>query len=334
MNTRSVIAITGGSGFVGSSLRNHLSQFFDVKVLDVRPARYGSGSDANSQTCDIRNLEELRNCLEGVDLVIHAAIIQIPAINEQRGLGYEVNVLGTQNVCKAVDENRTVKGMILSSSWHVMGESALTGVIDEGFGMRPDRVESRARLYSLAKIAQESITRFYDEMSEKVFGIVRMGTVLGEGMPENTAANIFIRNSLMGKSLTPFAHSMFRPMFYVDVNDVCKTYEKFATKILNGEIPDRHDSFSHIYNVFFPVPVTILELAQIVADAISRYSERKVRPQIQIVETGQPRLFTEEDKNHIKADVRKALQLLELASLKSPSDSINDIVRTRISRSG
>jgi len=50
----------------------------------------------------------------------------------------------------------------------------------------------------LAKIAQESIVRFYDEMSEKVFGIVRMGTVLGEGMPEKTAANIFITNGLRG----------------------------------------------------------------------------------------------------------------------------------------
>ena len=35
----------------------------------------------------------------------------------------------------------------------------------------------RARLYALSKMAQEAIVRFYDEMSNKIFGIIRMGTV-------------------------------------------------------------------------------------------------------------------------------------------------------------
>lgn len=334
MERKRVIAITGGSGFIGSSLSKHLSQRFDVRVLDTTPPTEKLGGSVTFQKCDVANLEEVRNSLEGVDVVVHSAIIQIPAINEQKRLACHVNLEGTENVCKAVDEKSSVKGMILTGSWHVLGERGLRGVIDEAFGLRPDKVEARARLYALAKITQESITRLYDEMSSKVFAIIRMGTVLGDGMPENTAANIFIRNALSGKALTPFAHSMYRPMFYVDVNDVCKAYEKLAAKILDGKTQEGHDSFSHVYNVFFPVPVTILELAQIVADTTSRYSKGKGRPQIQIVETGQPRLFSEDDKNQIKADIGKALELLELGSLKTPSDSVNEIVRARIERGG
>lgn len=111
------------------------------------------------------------------DLVIHTAIVQIPYINENKRLGYEVNVLGTINVC------RKYWGIILANTWHVMGEREFDGIINEKIGFRPDKVEDRARLYVLSKIAQEVITRFYDEMSDKVFGIIRMGTVLGEKCP-------------------------------------------------------------------------------------------------------------------------------------------------------
>ena len=78
-----------------------------------------------------------------------------------------------------------IGGIILASTWHIMGEREFDGIINEEIGFRPDKVEDRARLYVLSKIAQEVITRFYDEMSDKVFGIIRMGTVLGEKMPES-----------------------------------------------------------------------------------------------------------------------------------------------------
>lgn len=196
---RWVIGITGGAGYIGSSLAKHLSRSFHVKILDIKASQKHRFSDAVSfQMCDVRSYEKVKKALEDVDLVIHAAIVQIPLINENKRLGYEVNFVGTQNVCRTVDESLKAKGLILAGSWHAIGERELKGVIDEEFGFRPDKVEDRARLYALAKIAQESVVRFYDEMSEKVFGIIRMGTVLGEGMPEKTAANIFIQNGLRG----------------------------------------------------------------------------------------------------------------------------------------
>ena len=241
---RWVVGVTGGAGYIGSSLAKHFAKSFDVKVLDVKVPKHRFGDSVSFQMCDVRNYVEVEKALEDVDLVIHTAIVQIPVINERRRLGYEVDFLGTQNVCRAVDESSRVKGLILTGSWHTVGERELRGVIDEEFGFRPDKVEGRARLYALAKIAQESVVRFYDEMSEKVFGIIRMGTVLGEGMPEKTAANIFIDSGLRGKPLTPFRHSMFRPMLYVDVDDVCRAYENFASKILNGEVSQEGNSLA------------------------------------------------------------------------------------------
>ena len=326
------VAIIGGAGYVGSSLARYFVKDFDVKVLDRVPLPRDLEEKVGYARCDVREFEEVVAGINDADLVIHTAIVQIPLINEQKRLGYEVNVLGTQNVCRAVDESARARGMILAGSWHTVGERELRGVIDEEFGFRPDKVEDRARLYALAKIAQESVVRFYDEMSGKVFGIIRMGTALGEGMPEKTAANIFIENGLRGKSLTPFKHSMFRPMLYVDIGDVCRAYENFARKILSGEVSGEGNSLGHIFNVYCPEPVTILELAEIVRDTIVKWSDGRIEPEIEVVDTGQPSMFSEEDRNLIRVDVSKALNFLGLGKLKSPRESIEEIVRSRINK--
>jgi UDP-glucose 4-epimerase len=324
------IGITGGAGYIGSSLAKHLVKSFNVKLIDIKEPKQVLRENLTYQYCDVRNYKEVKTAMQNVDVVIHTSIIQIPVISEQKRLGYEVNFLGTQNVCRAVDESPTAKGLILSSSWHTIGERGLQGTIDEEFGFRPDKVEDRARLYALAKIAQESIVRFYDEMSQKTFGIIRMGTVLGEGMPEKTAANIFIENGLKGKPLTPFKHSMYRPMLYVDINDICMAYEKLARKILENNIKEEGNSLSHIFNVYYPEPVTIIDLAEISRDALIDSSKGKIKPEIKIVDTGQSSMFNEKDKKLLKVDVSKALKALSINKLKSPKESMKSLIKSKI----
>ena len=152
------IGITGGSGYIGSSLAKHfLKSSFSVKLLDICKSNTLSNRKISFQRCDIRNYQDVRNAFYDVDVVIHTSIVQIPKISEQKRLAYEVNILGTENVCRAAEECIRVKGLILSGSWHTMGERKLRGIVDEEFGFRPDKVEDRARLYALSKIGQETI---------------------------------------------------------------------------------------------------------------------------------------------------------------------------------
>jgi nucleoside-diphosphate-sugar epimerase len=323
------IGVVGGAGFVGFSIAERLSSSYDVKIIDIKAPREKTGN-LIFESCDIRRYDAVANALADVDLVIHTAIVQIPLINENKRLAYEVNFLGTANICRAVEECPRVKGMILSGTWHTIGERELSGIINEEFGFRPDKVEDRARLYALSKMAQEAIVRFHSEMSDKTYGVIRMGTVLGKGMPDKTAANIFITKGLKGESLTPYKHSMYRPMLYVAIDDVCKTYKKFARKILNGEVEKTKNSLSHIVNVYYPKPVTILELAEIVKNTIIKYSGGKVNPQIEIVDQGTPMLFSKGDKDKIKIDIAKLHTLLGLGNLMSPTESIEQIIEHRL----
>ena len=324
-----VVGIVGGSGYIGSALADYLSGKFVVKVIDKNPPR-NHKHKIKYQQCDIVQYNQVKQALNDVELVIHTAIVQIPQINERKKLGYEVNFLGTQNICKVVDETPSMKGMILAGTWHVFGEKGLDGIIDEAFGYQPDKVEERARLYALSKINQEVVMRYYDEMSEKVYGDIRMGTVLGEGMPEKTAANIFISRGLRGESLTPFKHSMHRTMLYVDVKDVCRAFEIYATKIIGGEIRKEENGLAHVVNLCWPKPVTILELAQLVRDTIAKSTEGKIRPRIEIVDEGKPICYKPSAKQKLKVDISKVRRFLGITKLANPKKTIDRIIRASL----
>lgn len=327
------IAIIGGSGFIGSHLARSLSFKYRVKILDVRKPSTDLTKSSNVEFVhvDVRYYDEVLKVLRDVDLVIHTAIIQIPRINQEKRLGYEVNIVGTHNVAQAVDELERVKGMILTSSWHVLGEVGLSGTIDESFGYRPDKVEKRARLYVFSKIAQEIIMRFHESFSDKIYFIVRLGTVLGEGMPEKTAANIFISNALQGKPITPYKHVMYRPMFYVDVDDVVKVMSTIVDKILSGQLRKSADSLDNIVTVAYPKPITILDLAHMIRELVIELSKGRIKPPIEIIDTGVEPLFSPEDKYRVELDLSRLYSVLgEKVVLTHPRDALRKIISRRI----
>jgi len=327
------VGVVGGSGYIGGYIARELSRKHSVKIIDIREPDWNTRNyNVSFCKCDIRVFDCVRECLRDIDVVIHTAIIQLPRINEEKRLGFEVNYIGTMNVCEAVCRDPKIRGLILTSSWHVFGEAGLTGAVDESFGYRPDKVEDRARLYVFSKIAQEVITRYYDEMSDKVYGIIRLGTVLGEGMPEKTVANIFIEKGLKGEPLTPFKHSMYRPMLYVDIRDVVKAFEIYVEKILNGEVGKHGSSLTRVLNLVYPEPITILELAEIVRNIIVKLTNGKRVPKIEIVDQGLQPLFTEDSTYRFKVDIQKTMRFLGIEKLIHPKQSIEDIVKSRLQR--
>ncbi len=72
--------MTGGSGFIGSSLARHFhDEGLQVETLDVAPQPKALRSlGIRHRHCDLREHEALVGCLEDAQLVLHAAILQIP----------------------------------------------------------------------------------------------------------------------------------------------------------------------------------------------------------------------------------------------------------------
>ena len=320
-----------GAGFIGSSLAKSLSKNYSVVTFDVNPfpPLLRGVKSVEHRVCDIRHYNEIKEKIGKPKIVIHTAIIQIPAIDEVKDQAYEVNVLGTHNVCRLVKEAREISGLILTGSWHVFGEREYAGTVDASFGYRPDKVEKRARLYVVSKMVQEGIVRFYDSVvDDKTYTIIRLGTVLGDNMPAKTAANIFITNGLQGKPITPYKHTMHRPMLYVAIDDVCKVFHACIEKIIRGNESGNalHDG---IFNLFYPNPITILELAEIVKEAIAERTHGETIPKIEVIDRNLPVLFGLDDKRTLNVDLRSTMNFFGIKELKSPREAIFDIVGKR-----
>jgi nucleoside-diphosphate-sugar epimerase len=222
--------------------------------------------------------------------------------------------------------------MILISSWHTYGERDLTGTIREDVGYFPDNVEDRAKLYALSKTIQECILRFYDEKETgKIYGAIKIGTALGENMPKGTAANIFINKALSGEPITPFKHSMNRPMFYVSVNDVCNVIEKYIDYIINQD-KQNVNNIEHIMNVAYPDPISILDLANFVQKSVQNISDGEINPKVSIIDKSIPEIGDPDDKNKIHLDISKIKNYLEINSLEKPEDTINKLVKYRMNK--
>lgn len=130
------VLITGGSGFIGNAVVEKLKGKYEVVVLDnFSPQIHGENYEESylykniKDKCkiikgDVRNSEDLKAVLEGVDYIIHLAA--------ETGTGqsmYEinrytdVNIKGISNLLEVILKNKLpIKKIILSSSRSVYGE--------------------------------------------------------------------------------------------------------------------------------------------------------------------------------------------------------------------
>jgi UDP-glucose 4-epimerase len=302
------IAVVGGSGFIGNNIAKSLSKNNRVRVIDIKPIDKKGNIDFKK--CDVLDHKSLENCLKGCDVVVDTHIIQIPRINEIKELAFNVNVNGTKNICEVCRKNDSK--LVLTGSWHVYGEPPFEKtIIDEDYGYHPEKVSERAKFYVINKIMQEMWVRSYSEIYGIKTGILRLSTVLGDGMPEKTAANIFINQALKNQDITAFRDTRYRPMLYVDVNDVKEAIKRLI-EILNSKCETIH--------IAYPEPVTILELGGMIKKLSDSESE------IKVVDNAED-AFKPEDKKYCYMDMARLRKRLKIEKLISVEESLKRIIK-------
>lgn len=126
------VLITGGAGFIGSHLANHLvSLGHFVRVLDDMssgdPSTLQSG--IHMTRGDVRDVPKLWSLLQGVDVVYHlAARVSVPASVLYPRDYNDVNVGGTVALLEASRDVGSVKRMVLASSATVYGNQQVQPV--------------------------------------------------------------------------------------------------------------------------------------------------------------------------------------------------------------
>jgi UDP-glucose 4-epimerase len=110
--------ITGGSGYIGSRLVDHLSRRRDAErivICDLQPPRHYKPK-TEFQQLDVRDRGAVREILEraDADALVHLAFILNPVHDEQ--LMYDIDVNGTHNVLEAASQADVEHVLVTSST--------------------------------------------------------------------------------------------------------------------------------------------------------------------------------------------------------------------------
>jgi dTDP-L-rhamnose 4-epimerase len=169
--TNSTVLITGGAGFIGSHLTDHLlGQGYRVRVLDALvPQVHGEKAkrpaflsrEAEFIVGDIRDPDAVRKALEGVDAVVHlAATVGVGQSMYQIRHYSEVNAVGTAVLLEALTRH-PVERLVVASSMSIYGE----GMYKTAAG---ETVENAVRSASQLKSQQWEL---YGDDEEQLFPI-------------------------------------------------------------------------------------------------------------------------------------------------------------------
>ena len=231
------ILITGGCGFIGSHLVEHMvKRGFEVTAFD----RYNSNNDwgwlensifkkdFNVILGDIRDYDSVKNAVKGNNVVLHlAALIGIPYSYISPLAYIKTNVEGTYNVLQSSKELEISKTIITSTS-EVYG-SAIYTPINESHPLQPQSP------YSASKIGADNLALSYFNSFDLPLTIIRPFNTYGPRQSARAIIPTIFSQLISSKNILLGNLSTIRDFTFVE--DLCRAYESLLkNNIFNGEI--------------------------------------------------------------------------------------------------
>ena len=253
------IVVTGGAGFIGTTLARQLVDKNEIVAVDnLHRDTLGGTSLADHPNFrfvegDVLDAPFLTEVTRGATHVVHAAAIAgVDTVIESPVRTMRVNLIGTYNALEAALATRdTVERVIEFSTSEVFGTYAYN--VDEEHVTTQGSVGEARWTYAVSKLAGEHMAHaYYDELGLPTVS-VRPFNVFGPGQIGGGAIRAFIEAALAGKDLVIHGEgSQIRAWCYVD--------DMVEALLLTLEHPDAVGESFNIGNA--RSAVTIYDLAQ------------------------------------------------------------------------
>jgi nucleoside-diphosphate-sugar epimerase len=261
------IFITGGAGFIGSTLAERLVEDNEIVLFDRffhnQPVTFTSlynNPRVRKVEGDILDGKAIGDLAHNADIVVHAAaMVGVGRVCTYPRETLETNFVGTLQVLKALEKSSRLERFVYFSTSEVFGVNSFRVHEDTPTAIGP-AAEARWS-YAIAKLAGEHLVKAYHRQAGMPVVTVRPFNVFGPRRLGSHAVVSFILNSLQGNPIEVHGDgSQIRSWCYIA--DFCDALvEMIARPAAVGED----------FNIGNPKnTITIFELARMVLEVTGR----------------------------------------------------------------
>ncbi len=199
--------ITGGAGFIGSTLISRLVERNTIIAFDnlARNTLKSLPSLLNHKNLtlvegDVLDPEALTESMKGADIVVHAAgIAGIDTVIKNPVRTMRVNMIGTANVLEAARVNGIKRRVVDFSTSEVFGSMAFRST-ESDVTVSGSAGEARWT-YAVSKLAGEHLAHAYYAQYQLPVVTVRPFNIYGPGQTGEGAMQIFIKRALRNEPI-------------------------------------------------------------------------------------------------------------------------------------
>jgi UDP-glucose 4-epimerase len=216
------VFITGGAGFIGSTLAERLLPNNRVVVYDnfFRDSLHGRAFASHPNLTiiegDVLDLAHLTRSMRGADLVVHcAAIAGVDTVVKSPITTMRVNMIGSANVLEAAAQLAGVERVLCFSTSEVFGTQAFRSTERDVTVM--GGVGEARWTYAVSKLAEEHLAIAYWQEQQLPTTVVRPFNVYGPGQVGEGALRTFIQRALRNEPIEIHGDgTQIRAWCYVD----------------------------------------------------------------------------------------------------------------------
>ena len=201
------ILITGGAGFIGTSLALRLVDDNDVVIFDnlhrnaMKETRLLDAPRLTFIEGDVLDPDALMQASEGCHIVIHmASIAGVDTVMKNPVLTMKVSLLGTYNALEAAHHSGCCERFIDFSTSEVFGRYAFR--VTEGDATQLGAVGEARWTYAVSKLATEHLALNYFKQYGLPALSIRPFNIYGPRQVGSGAVHHFIVKALRGEDLT------------------------------------------------------------------------------------------------------------------------------------
>ena len=239
------ILLTGGAGFIGSTLAERLVGNNEILIYDnfsrdsLKYKKLKTG-DLKIICDDVLNFDSLRKACEDFkpEIVIHlAAIAGIDTVIIDPVKTLDVNINGTLNLLKALKKySGKLERFLDFSTSEVLGAYAYKSNEKSQTNFAP--VGEGRWTYSISKVTGEHLVHSFYKQHGYPCVTIRPFNIYGPGQVGEGAIQIFIKNVVKGKNIEIHGEGdQIRSWCYIDDMvdgiDLCLTNKKAVGEVIN-----------------------------------------------------------------------------------------------------